>query len=152
MIAPGKYRAKVLDWDFGRSGKGTPYIAVRFEIPSGDTITWFGYFTRAALERTVESLRYCGWIGHDINRMREDGMGSKEPEIVVEHEEYEGKVRARVQWVNSGVGPAGTGSMGEDELRAFAAEMRDSIRAIQLDKQQSSIGRDEQRYDDDIPF
>lgn len=149
-LAPrGKHKARVLDWEFRRSAKGTSYIDVRFELPSRHIVYWMGFFTDKTLDRTVESLRYCGWTGDDIDRMADDGMGSLEPEVVVEHEEYEGKVRARVQWVNNGdPSVASKGAMDADDRRAFAAEMKSRIRAISAGQAQPA----QRVSDDDIPF
>jgi hypothetical protein len=114
MIAPGTYSAVVVPQTdggvelaarFGESNKkGTPFVLVAFEILSGpfagQRISWFGYFTDATIDRTIESLRACGFTGDDLA-----AMGAQRPDIevqiVVEHEEYEGKKRAKVQWVNA---------------------------------------------------
>lgn len=151
LIPEGKYKGQVEDWYFAKSSKGTPYIAVRFRLlNTGDFVWWYGYFSPATIERTVESLRYCGWTGCEIDRMAEDGMGSKQPILVIEHEEYEGQVRARVRWINSGDPVVSAPRLKDDELRAFSRELRDSIRAI--DESKRHAGQASGVQDDDIPF
>lgn len=119
MINPGTYRARAMGSSkphiqFGMAGTGTQQVAVAFMIyqevlddhrqptgtyePTGEEITWIGSFTPATMQRTCESLRYAGWSTNDLDDMT--GLGSTDVDIVVEHEEYQGNTRAKVQWVN----------------------------------------------------
>lgn len=160
LIAPGKYKAKPIKWGTGESGTGTPYIAVQFELPSGETITWWGYVTERSIDRVIESLRYCGWWGHELAKMGEEGMGTKEPIIVVEHEEYNGEVRDRVRWVNSGErGVSVGGGMDAQTERAFAARMAQAARAFDAERKHTGQARQTSgsldagnSFDDEIPF
>lgn len=135
MLPAGTYPATAIaaDAQFGRTRKGHAQIALPFRIDEGEhagqAITWFGFFTDKTRERTMESLRYCGWRGDDLSDL---GPLDQQVEIVIEHEEYDGKVRAKVQWVNR----IGSGrvqlqdQMNESELRQFAAQMRSIARGI----------------------
>lgn len=100
----GTHRAKAVEWALGTSQSGTEQIAVAFEILSdshkGRKITWFGYFSEAALERTLSALRTCGWAESCDSIAELTGMGSAEVDLVIEDEVYEGKTRARIKWVN----------------------------------------------------
>jgi Fe-S cluster assembly iron-binding protein IscA len=101
MIRPGNHVAAARSWQFGKTAKGGEQIAVLFEIlegpDAGNSVTWFGYFTEKTVDRTIEALRYCGMEGDDLSAIRE--LPNK-VQIVVEHETYEGKTRAKVAWVN----------------------------------------------------
>jgi hypothetical protein len=129
MIEEGTYTAHAVQWDWGFAGTDKKrQIAVQFEILEGPyagyTITWFGFFTEKTMQRTIESLRYCGWQDDDIIKM--EGMGTLQVQIVVGHEEWEGKPRAKVRWVNRlGGGTIKLESpMDMAQKRLFAAEMR----------------------------
>lgn len=102
-IEPGSYVAIAKEFDFGETKNGNAFIKVEFEIcdgpEEGRNISWFGYFTKATAERTLESLRYCGWSGDKITPEM-PGLGSTKCMLSVDEEEYDGKVRTRVQWVN----------------------------------------------------
>jgi hypothetical protein len=104
MLAEGKYRARAVEWSqvTQHEKTGNEEIRALFEIADGElkgqTITWRGYFTEGTAERTVESLRYMGWAGDDITDIQ--GLSANEVQIVIKHEEWEGKMQAKVAWVN----------------------------------------------------
>jgi hypothetical protein len=127
------YTARADSWVLGKSSTGKEQVAVSFTIlTEGAThqrLTWYGYFTDATFDRTVESLRICGWQGDDLADLQ--GLDAEEVSLVVADEEYEGKVNARVLWVNKLTqGPAVKSVLEGDEARAFAASMRDRVRAF----------------------
>lgn len=132
-LSNGKYRAKAKEWTLGEAGdKGTPEVAVYFVFTdselAGQGITWHGFLTDAAADRTIQSLRYCGWTGDDLSNLT--GLDANEVELVIENETYEGKTYLRVQWVNKPGGLAVKAPMTGDKAKAFAASMRDRIRAL----------------------
>lgn len=99
MIGTFKGRAK--EWALGMSSGGKEQIAVMFELTgdhAGQTITWFGYFTENTVDRTLDSLRHCGWDNDNIAEL--DNLSANEVDLVLDEEEYEGKVRTKVKWVN----------------------------------------------------
>lgn len=144
LIPAGQYAAVAVpvrteagdSWaQFGETKNGNPQVAVNFEIlegeHSGRRITWFGYFTEKTTVRTVESLRYCGFTGNDLAAATYMPL-ENEVQIVIDHEEYNGKWSAKVQWVNK----AGGGlfklekPMDKRGLERFAAQMRGAVGAI----------------------
>jgi len=117
--------ARAEHWQIGTSGTGKHRVEVLFGTSEGE-LTWYGYFTEATMDRTIESLRHCGWEGDDLEHM--EGLDANEVVLVVAEEEYEGKWYTKVQWVNrQGITSE---ALGEKELRAFAAEMKSHIRAF----------------------
>jgi hypothetical protein len=126
------YRAKAREWGLGESGTGKPQVAVSFLVlTEGAThaqLTWYGYFTDETFDRTVESLRHCGWQGDDLSDL--SGLDANEVDLVVEDETYNGETRTRVQWVNKAGGLALRAPMAADRAKAFAASMRDRVRAL----------------------
>lgn len=131
MIAIGTHKARAVSCGLGKTSTNKEQVGVEFEILEGENagehITWFGYFTDAALSVTIKALRACGWTGNDLSDIQ--GL-DKEVALAINHEEYQGKVSARVQWVNEPGGLALKTQMPPDEAKAFAAKMRHIIMAI----------------------
>lgn len=105
MLAKGKYRARAIEWSqvTEHAKTGTEEIRVLFQVTdegefNGHHITWRGYFSEQTAERTIESLRYLGWSGDDVTNIQ--GLDANEVQIVVEHEEYQGKTQVKIAWVN----------------------------------------------------
>lgn len=122
----GTVKARAKEWALGHSSTGKEQIAVLFELTSGEhagqSITWFGYFTDGAVDRTLDSLRYCGWQGDNLAEL--DSLDANEVELVLAEEEYEGKVRTKVQWVNRPARLALKEQMSAAQAAAFAQKMR----------------------------
>lgn len=128
-MEPGSYTAKATDVQLGFSGNGTPQIAVLFTVSdgpcSGQSITWYGYFTDKTQERTVESLRHCGWKGVDLSEVTAHSLPDKAQIVVQLDTDYDGNPRKRVAWVNRiGGTVALRHSMTESQRKHFGAKMR----------------------------
>lgn len=135
MLNQGKYPARATQWDLGFASTGSEQIAVLFEITAGEelgrSITWYGYFTDATYERTVESLRTMGWQGNDLATI--DGLDAHEVQIVVEHEPDDkgGPPRARVKWVNKLGGSLALKTVMDDrQKQEFARKMKAKLLAM----------------------
>lgn len=132
MLAQGTYKARGVDGALGMTGTGKEQVAIGLEILEGESkgayVTWHGYFTDATFDRTIESLRLLGWQGTDLADLR--GIGTTEVSIVVEHEQYEGKLKARVQWINSPGGIALKERLDPGQAASFAARMKGKILAL----------------------
>lgn len=146
----GTYRAKALEGDMGRASTGTEQVAVLIELETGDRLTWYGYFSDAAAERTIESLLAMGVT--DLETLA--GLGSQHFEVVVDDEEYQGKTRTKVKFINRlGGGVAMKSRMNEAERKSFAHRYRGKFLSMQraagttpADAPSPPAG------DDDIPF
>ena len=150
MIEEGRYRARATDAKLGVAQTGSDTVAVAFELLDhpGQHITWYGYFTEKTVERTMESLRYCGWENDDVSNL--SGISSNEVELVIEHEDdKEGKPRARVKWINK------TGSskaqlkteMNDAQKKSFASKMKGYALASR-----AKIPPKSDTNGDDLPF
>lgn len=132
MIGKGKHEVGIRSTCLTKSGqKGTPCVAVVFEDDIGETITYWGYLTDAALEYTMKSLAAMGWKAEDHDGRIDsldgtDLLVGKKVEIVVDEEEYEGKVRSKVKFINEIGGGVGE-RMAPAEASAFAAELRKKL-------------------------
>lgn len=114
--------------------KKTPQVAVTFEITTaeyaGERVIWFGFLTDKTTERTIQSLRYAGWKGTDLTDLSDLAKNDTPVvELVVEHETYKDKTRAKVQWVNPAGGRAGK-ALPADQAKALSAKMRGAIAAV----------------------
>lgn len=88
---------RAVEWTLSKTSNGNDQIVVTFNTDKGRKL-WFGSLTEAAADYTLEGLENCGWDGRSISRL--DGMGSLDVELVLDVEEYEGKLRERVRFVN----------------------------------------------------
>lgn len=135
MLAAGTYRARPVRAALGVTGTGKEQIGVLFDLvdPPGERITWYGYFTEGTFDRTIESLRAIGWSGTDLAEFQGDIVPQgfdREVELVVKQEEYNGKVSAKVAFINSGGGLAMKDVLAPDAARVFAAQMKGRIAAL----------------------
>lgn len=134
---------------WGTSGQDDKkQVVIYFEIldgpHAGARLPWFGYFTNAQCgrqklwQRTMDSLRYCGFKGNDLLTLNEQALDQK-VSIVAEWNDYEredeqtGETREikteRVAWVNRlGAGVIKLNKpLAKDTLRAFAAQMASRV-------------------------
>lgn len=165
-LPEGKFAAVARGAVLSESSKSkTPQVVVTFEITTaeyaGTTIDWFGFLTDKTTERTIESLRYAGWKGSDLADLSDLGKtDTPVVEIVIEHEEYEGKSRPKVQWVNR-VGRGGKALPAAD-AKKLAAKMRKAIAVVDQKLKGEGFSSGTRRApgpdlkatgsDDDIPF
>lgn len=101
MVQPGKYLAKIEDYGFSEKGSAI----VSFQTIEGDIIAWFGSFNGGAKEYTIQTLLKLGFRGKTGQELAQ-GKGSnwldegKDFEIVVVQEEYQGKKRNKIKYIN----------------------------------------------------
>lgn len=129
MLPAGTYRARAVDSELGYTSTDKEQVVVEFSILDephvGEHISWYGYFTDGTRDRTIESLRHCGWQGEDINNLA--GIDLNEVQLVVEHDEYEGRPSAKVRWVNKAGGIVLKKRMSPEDAKRFAARLRPHI-------------------------
>jgi hypothetical protein len=132
IIPKGKYVGRAHGYKFGTSEKGTEFIAVEFSIEEGEhagaRLSWRGFFTDATQQRTIESLRYCGWAGDNITDL--EGLGKNLVQLVIEPEEYNGKTYPRIQWVNRLGNLAVKNEMDAGARASFAARMKGHVLGV----------------------
>lgn len=164
MLQPGKYQAKPIDAQLATAKTGTEQVGVKFELLDpyalGETVVWYGYFTDKTWQRSIESLRYCGWKGDDLSDLtsiyHEDNKSTVE--LVIEHEVgNDGQTRARVKWVNRGGGATVTNPMNNNEAKSFAARMKAKVATVNAamggaGKAAAPAKQATSRIEDEIPF
>ena len=103
---PGRYTATIENAELGQSEKGTPYLSLLCKTTEGEDLTAYLYLSDAAFERTTKTLREVFGFDNNFEAVVAQVTG-KECSIVVEAEEYEGKTRMKVKWVNAVGGGSG---------------------------------------------
>lgn len=138
MIGEGTFKARGREAELGMTDGGKEQVAVLLELLEGDDqgkhITWYGYFTEATVDRTLESLRLLGWQGDDLSDL--SGIDANEVYAVIVHDEYEGKVSAKVNWINSNAGIALKNKMSLADAKGFAERMKGHVLAQKQKQQQ----------------
>lgn len=158
-IPEGKYIARATGAEWGVTDRGKDFCAVNFKISEGEIegerITAYLYFsTDENSRRSVESLRYCGcsFPGNDVTDL--EGLGSIDCQLVVEHEEWEGKTRAKVKWINAlrGAGVREEQKMNAGARRSFAARMKAAVIATGGGQPSATKQAPPPVDDSDIPY
>lgn len=131
MTIPGNtYTAQASDGFLAYIKQGSEQVVrVKFRIIGGpcndQSVEWTGFFGDSSFERTIQSLRYCGWQGNDVSDLT--GIDRNEVEIVVENYTHKDKTYARVKYVNRIGGGA---RMPTDDARDFADSIMERIEAL----------------------
>lgn len=129
----GTYRAKPLGAALGVANTGNEQVGIEFQLldEPGGNITYYGTFTEKAAQHTIKALRVSGWRGEDLSDLSSIGADTAlEVHLVIENEEYQGTVRAKVKWVNASGGLAFKTPLTGDGAKAFAARMRGAVLAF----------------------
>ena len=130
------YKARALEGVLSALN-GKERITVSFEITEGPCAgqrrKWDGWFTTdASIDRTLDSLRHCGWHGESLADL--EGLNDNEVEIQCEEETFNGRdgeprTVEKVAFVNRLQRLNVKGAMDAAALRAFDARMRGTIAA-----------------------
>ena len=128
-ITEGTHQVVVVDTALGESGaKKTPHVAIQFEGEMGDRISAYLFLSDAAWPYTKEKLSTLGWDadvrGHRFEELNESPspLAGQKAEIVVVVENYDGKVRHKVQYINTP--GSGVERMEPAAARTFADTLR----------------------------
>jgi hypothetical protein len=85
----------------------TPYIAIPLkvtgdDVDAGKIITWCGWLSDKALERTIDTLVKCFDFDGDLNSLYagKQTFKGKLVSFTTKIEEYNGKQRCKVAWLN----------------------------------------------------
>ena len=163
LVPEGKYLTKPQSWGSGLNKNGKPFAWVKF----ANGAFYQGYFVDGAIEYTVKSLYIAGFRGKTSQDLNNDKAlnKNKEVEIVVEHEDYEGKTYSKVAWINDPnkrkvLDPADVKTLQGIDLRAYVSDLNnenpDSLNAKDVKNVQDSM-KSNQNVDsnftaEDIPF
>lgn len=101
MHPAGSFDAEILDHGYSKSrGKGSDQFFVVFQTEAG-TITGFFSLSDKAITYTIEKIRNMEFQGDDLGDLADGhALRGNQCSIVVDHEEFDGKINARVGFVN----------------------------------------------------
>jgi len=142
-IPAGTYVGTVTGSALGTAKTGNEQIAIAFDVhvedpetgaPCSIPMTWFGFFTEAALQTTDKALAALGFdpTTRDIVELNPDEphltpIAGVEADLVLEHEQKEdgSGTKLRIRWVNRrGGGIAMKDRMEPTQAKAFGAQLR----------------------------
>ena len=109
-------------------------ITFEFKDNEGITrhLTWYGHFTEKTIEKTLDALLICGMRGNDPRVLAEGPAAhalnqSQEVSVTVEHEkDDDGKIRAKVRWINR-VGGAAFKKMAPQDVMRKLGDLRGMV-------------------------
>jgi hypothetical protein len=131
-MEPGDYRARAVKVQLGKAKSGNEQIGVEFELLdfNGKRMGWYGSFSEAAFEITMKGLATAGFHGADVS---DTTWVEHAPEVilVIVNEEWEGKVRAKVKFINSLGGVNMKDAITGSDAKTFAARMKGRVLAYQ---------------------
>lgn len=136
-----QYRARVVDHELTQTFMGTDQMEVIFELQAiqpkeedeeedtsvqGVKVHAALFFTDKTVDRTIESLRHCGWTGDNLENLLAEGFGTKEVSLDMEWQLYKGAKVYRVKWVNP-IGGIKPKPLAGDQVRGLAALVKSRI-------------------------
>ena len=145
-IGPGKYQTAPQDWGLTKTKNGFLQAWIKFDIG----ITYYGVLkTVENQEYVAKNLVTCGFKKSSLEQLNDgDALDmTKQVEIVVENEEYNGKVTAKVLWIN---GPRP--KMEVNEIKKFNIDMRGAFAKARNDDKTDKGEAGQGFTDNDIPF
>lgn len=120
LIPEGSHIARARKWVWETTNNGDPMLVIDFagaleqgapedaETTMGDRSVWHRMaFTAAMTEKQVDQrvkeLRAMGFVGDNIGTITEDagGLDANLVRLEIEHENYDGKWREKIKWVNA---------------------------------------------------
>jgi hypothetical protein len=123
----GRFRAKAVEGAWGHTSNGVVQVAVMFELETGAKLTWYGYMTERAEERTMNSLIACGVT--DLESL--EGVDTNDVEVTIEHD-----TSPRTVEIPGDLDDALTGAGVRERFDALAYSARkEHVRSVQDAKQ-----------------
>jgi hypothetical protein len=96
----GVVRARIEDHGYSTAKSGNDQFVVRFQTKHGSIASYFSLSDKAA-DWTVEKIRAMGYEGDDMGALADGtALRGRFCMIEVRHEEYGGRMRAKVAFVN----------------------------------------------------
>lgn len=123
-IEAGIYRARAVAGkeQYGQTQNGNDQIVLEMDLPDiGQTVSVFLYFSDAAAPHSMKRLRLAGWTGDDLANLV--GLGSRECDVVVKYEEYQGEQKMKVE-IQSGGTVVLENQFDDKSKKAFGAKFK----------------------------
>lgn len=159
MMNEGAYAGLARKATLCETKNGREQVAIELVSEDGEAITAFRFFGdktgkdgKTITERTVIDLRVCGWTGDDLSDLSSVN-NTAAVEFVVQHEEYQGKVSAKVAFINSpGGGAFKAKPMDEKKAKRFAEKMKINVGRVSSPTPVRTESAPSSQDEDDLPF
>lgn len=102
-IPAGNYRGKAVagSEQYGETSNNNDQIVIDLDLTDiGERVSTFLVFSEKAAPYSMKRLRALGWEGTDLTNLQ--GIDSKEVDVEVKYEEYQGEMKMKVQIVAGG--------------------------------------------------
>ncbi len=96
----GRHEVTVKSATFGESPNGTPFVELGFANDAAETISGWLYLSEAAFARSVQVLREVFHFDNNFETLPAQVV-NKRCAITTEFEEFDGKERLKVKWINT---------------------------------------------------
>jgi hypothetical protein len=169
IIPEGVFKGRARnEWQLGETASNDPkpYVRLTFEITSGPAkgraISRDFFFTDKTWERTVESLRACGWQGTDVSDFT--GIDENEVDVCIKHsvmirrsngqetvvtdDEGNARYRAEIAWVGKDRSPK---PMEASKLSNFRELMKARLEGVTPANNGAGQQLGKTGTDDDLP-
>lgn len=132
MITPGKYEARIVNYDITEDKKGNPQVAVLFSFTDQEgpkEYTWYGGLsTEGGRKVTLKALLTMGFKGKNVadlaGGVESHALNVSTPvEIDIQNEDYQGKVYTKVKWINRLGGAKFANALSKQEAKAKLAAL-----------------------------
>ena len=145
---PGRFKAKPADWGMKTTrDSGIPEFWIEFFITDiwadndwqdwseyGQSIAGFFYPFKKGGDpnsKTIDTLKDClGWDGTSLTSLAEGNWSGQVVQITVEDEEYNGKKKLKVKWMNTEDSSPGLKKMDSTEVKSMASNWDAKLRAM----------------------
>jgi len=109
-------RVKVIEHFLAKAKTGSPSVKIVLQNEAGEKLYYDCWLLESCKESTFKVLRdVLRWQGNDLNELNNtDELCGRECVAVVEEEEYNGKVRQKVKFLNA-IGYSGS-EFGKEEI------------------------------------
>jgi len=159
MPSPGTFAAKVTYIQMGITSTGKQQLGIRWALEDGESIWSYHWFSsEGAMKVTESTLQSIGWDpivnGWALDQIVEtDLLVGREAQLVLAEEEYDGKRRVRVQFVNDINGGGGMrDAMTPEQVAEFVAALRARAGAAPVPQAAPPSQPEKQYSDKDVPF
>lgn len=130
LMPEGDYPVVAIGYRWGFSSNGGEQIGIRLRViegpHAGKSLLYYGSLNGGAREFTLKAIKTLGILDLVFSAPNGPVDNSAQAIAVVGHEEYNGKITAKVNWIN-GVDIVMKEEMNDQDFRAFAARMKGEI-------------------------
>lgn len=102
MHPVGTFDAVLEDCGISETQNGKLFIAVQARTEHGVVFGRFSLEGNAA-EHSIKKMRAAGWDGRDFGALNDASLHGRRISITTEEDEYDGKVRVQIAWINTAV-------------------------------------------------